>query len=88
MSETHYVPSRFAPLPLGGLKGWAMAGRGRFNSLGGDIVESEGGPGILWYTPAQFDDFVLAVEWRVSAVEDNSGVFLRFPPLGATGGAP
>src|SRR3546814_8712796 len=66
----------FSPLPLDGLEGWAMAGRGRFNSLGGDVVESEGGPGILWYAPEQFADFVLAVEWRVTAIEGNSGVFL------------
>jgi hypothetical protein len=59
-----------------------MAGSGRFNIIGGEVLESEGGPGVLWYTRAAFADFVLSVDWRLSSLEDNSGVYLRFPSLG------
>jgi hypothetical protein len=39
------------------------------------------GPGIFWYTYEVFEDFVLSVAWRITRPDDNSGVFLRFPPL-------
>lgn len=60
---------------------WRIAGMGGFRSVGPDIVESEGGPGVYWYAGAQFDDFVLRVEWAATSKEDNSGIFLRIPPL-------
>src|SRR4051812_23865269 len=62
------------------LAGWRMAGQGRFRALEGGIIESSGGPGLLWY-PQAFADFLLRVEWRLTSIEDNSGVFLRCPPL-------
>jgi hypothetical protein len=58
---------------------WAMAGEGRFVPVGPGVLESEGGSGLLWYTPAEFSDFRLQVDWRAQSIEDNSGVFLRFP---------
>lgn len=61
---------------------WRMAGMGGFHPVDHDVIESEGGPGVYWYTGAQFDDFVLHVEWMATAKEDNSGIFLRFPVLG------
>lgn len=45
------------------------------------VIESDGGPGIYWFTADTFGDFDLTIEWQASAKEDNSGVFLRFPPL-------
>lgn len=63
------------------LSNWRMAGAGGFKLLG-DVIESYGGSGILWYEPATFGDFVLRIEWRVQSEEDNSGVFVRIPPLG------
>jgi hypothetical protein len=60
---------------------WEMAGRGRFNITADGVLESEGGPGLFWYSRAAFADFVLCVDWRLSSLEDNSGVYLRFPPL-------
>jgi hypothetical protein len=59
---------------------WRMAGHGGFRSVG-DAIESHGGPGILWYPAAEYGDFVLRIEWRVSRGDDNSGVFLRIPAL-------
>jgi len=64
------------------LNGWQMAGSGRFNVIGNNTVESEGGIGLLWYTKEEFSDFLLTVQWRSINLFDNSGVFLRFPILG------
>jgi Domain of Unknown Function (DUF1080) len=79
------MEARFTPLFQGSLTGWQMAGHGRFDIVGGEVLESEGGPGLLWYTSAAYADFVLYVDWRLSSPEDNSGVYLRFPPLGRDG---
>jgi choline dehydrogenase-like flavoprotein len=78
------VESGFISLGSGGLIGWQMAGVGGFLELGTNIVESFGGIGLLWYTKQQFADFVLRLDWRASAPDDNSGVFIRFPALGTT----
>lgn len=75
------VEAGFKALFAGSLEGWRMAGRGQFNVLG-NVLQSEGGIGLLWYAPEEFQDFVLRVDWRASSAEDNSGVFLRFPTLG------
>jgi 3-keto-disaccharide hydrolase len=61
--------------------GWRMAGPGGFSRLPDGIVESYGGPGLFWYAHEVFEDFVLSVAWRITRPDDNSGVFLRFPPL-------
>jgi hypothetical protein len=46
------------------------------------IIESSGGIGLLWFAGKQFQNFVLRVDWRASAQDDNSGVFIRFPDPG------
>lgn len=66
------------------LAAWQMAGFGRFTLVEGPILETEGGPGLLWYTKEEFADFILQADWRVSSIEDNSGIFLRFPALGSS----
>lgn len=65
------------------LPDWRMAGRGAFMICAEGMIESRGGPGLLWYTGTRFADFVLDVEWRTRACTDNSGVFIRCPALGA-----
>ena len=60
-----------------------MAGTGGFIELGGNIIESVGGIGLLWFTQEVFDNFLLHIEWRASDITDNSGVFIRFPALGS-----
>jgi hypothetical protein len=72
----------FVPVGNGSLAGWEMAGNGGFLELGGGIIESVGGIGLLWYTKEQFEDFVLRLDFRLSSPTDNSGVFIRFPALG------
>jgi choline dehydrogenase-like flavoprotein len=80
--ESLGVEPGFAPLGTGGIAGWKMAGSGGFVELGGNIIESSGGIGLLWFTEQQFKNFVLRVDWRASAVDDNSGIFIRFPDPG------
>jgi Choline dehydrogenase and related flavoproteins len=78
------VEPGFRTIGNGGLRDWQMAGTGAFMELGGNIIESIDGIGLLWYTKEEFDDFVLKVDWRASDITDNSGVFLRFPALGSS----
>ena len=59
------------------LHGWKMCGPGIFVPRQRMII-SEGGMGLLWYTTKKFRDFILRADWKTSASEDNSGVFVRF----------
>jgi len=72
----------FVTLALDPPHDWVFAGRGAFHRVGPGVIESRGGPGILWYTRQQFGDFTLLVDWRLSSPSDNSGVFVRIPRLG------
>jgi hypothetical protein len=80
--ESSLAAHGFVPLSLDALDDWRMAGRGSFRRVGPSMVESDGGPGILWYPRLELADFILVLDWRLSAPEDNSGVFLRIPALG------
>jgi Domain of Unknown Function (DUF1080) len=62
------------------LNGWKMAGKGSFEILQGEnVLQTQGGMGLLWYYKRKFKDFILELEWKVSSKGDNSGVFVRFP---------
>ncbi len=74
------LEDRFEVIPLEP-ESWRMSGHGGFHFLEGE-AQSDGGPGLLWYTREAFADFVLKVDWRASSRTDNSGVFLRIPELG------
>jgi hypothetical protein len=63
------------------LTGWRMAGAGGFRPVEGGAIESYGGSGLLWYAAQIYENFILKVEWRVTRGDDNSGVFIRCPPL-------
>jgi hypothetical protein len=71
----------FVPLLSPDLTGWRMAGLGGFSYSDDGIVESYGRSGIFWYADAAFSDFRLRVAWRLTGSDDNSGIFLRIPPL-------
>lgn len=71
------------------LNGWQMStihnqpGRdnpGRFAVKRG-ALESQPGTdlGLLWYTTPTPANFVLKLEWMMTAPDDNSGIFIRFP---------
>ena len=72
----------FTSIGTGGVAGWKMAGSGGFIELGGNIIESFGGIGLLWFAGKQFQNFILRADWRASTPTDNSGVFIRFPDPG------
>ncbi|MBA3753585.1 MAG: DUF1080 domain-containing protein [Nitrospira sp.] len=72
----------FRPLGSGGLEGWKMIVAGNFTELGGNIIESTGGMGLLWYAQEQFKNFVLRADWQAFDLTDNSGIFIRFPNPG------
>ena len=59
------------------LHGWKMCGPGRFDLID-DLMISNGGMGLLWYTKKKFRNFILIVYWKTRAKADNSGVFVRF----------
>jgi choline dehydrogenase-like flavoprotein len=75
--------ARFKPMYAGSLGPWQMSGRGSFMQVY-DILESVGGPGLLWYTRESFTDFVLELEWQYANRTDNSGVFIRVPSLNSS----
>jgi Domain of Unknown Function (DUF1080) len=65
------------------LKGWRMAGDGRFVIIESDAaLQSDKGGGLLWYSEKEYKNFILKLDWKVSDEGDNSGVFVRFPNPG------
>ncbi len=75
------------------LAGWAMStirnqpGRddsGRFILVDGTLEAVTGSDlGLFWHTTPTPADFVLKLEWRTLRMDDNSGVFVRFPNPGS-----
>ena len=78
--------TEFVKLFDGNLDGWKMIGDGRFAiifEVGDDkkqhpLLKTQGGMGLIWYCKKNFKDFILRLEWRVTHIEDNSGIFVRF----------
>ncbi len=60
--------------------GWRHFGPGGFtlDPATGELA-TQGGMGLYWYAARTFSDFVLELEFRTSARDANSGVFLRVP---------
>ena len=58
------------------LTGWEQTGPGSFSVVDG-ALRTHGGMGLLWYTDDRFGNCLLRVVYKVSRVEDNSGVFIR-----------
>jgi hypothetical protein len=75
------VGERFVLFDGSGMNGWRMAGPGGFALVDG-ALQSRGGMGLLWYAERRFSDFVLDIDWQVARIDDNSGVFVRFPDPG------
>ena len=63
---------------------WTMAGGGGFSLFEKVMIAQQdaGGMGLLFYTPKQFENFILRVDFMLSHPfgpgNDNSGVFVRF----------
>ena len=58
-----------------------MCGPGEF-VVEGDALRADGGMGMLWYAAKDFKDFRLDLQWSVARMEDNAGIFVRFPNPG------
>ncbi|MGW4436939.1 ThuA domain-containing protein [Streptomyces sp. NPDC004596] len=61
------------------LNGWKQAGPGSFTRSADGTLTSTGGMGLLWYADRSFGSYSLKLDWKV-ADDDNSGVFVGFPP--------
>ncbi|MFJ2900908.1 ThuA domain-containing protein [Streptomyces sp. NPDC087212] len=64
------------------LDGWQQAGPGSFTLSDDGTLTSSGGMGLLWYQAAAFTSYSLKLDWKMSGPsgDDNSGVFVGFPP--------
>ena len=66
------------------LDGWRQAGPGSFTLDADGTLTSSGGMGMLWYAGAGagFGSYSLKLEWRTAGAsgDDNSGVFVGYPP--------
>ncbi|MDR7276324.1 type 1 glutamine amidotransferase [Catenuloplanes atrovinosus] len=62
----------------GDTAGWAQAGPGAFTNADATLT-STGGMGLFWYEAERFTSYSLKLDWRMTG-DDNSGVFIGFPP--------
>ncbi len=58
--------------------GWEHVGPGRF-VVEDSLLKTEGGMGLLWYTPEKIGNAALRVVYKTGKKTDNSGVFIRIP---------
>jgi hypothetical protein len=71
----------YVPLFDGTLENvWEMIGTGSFRKFG-NVIETEGGTGLLVYKKSKFKNFNLKLDWRVMDTADNSGIYVRVPQL-------
>jgi len=68
----------YTSLYKGSTTGWSQAGPGGFTNSDATLT-STGGLGLLWYSAEQFTDYSLKLDWKLAG-DDNSGVFIGFPP--------
>ncbi|CAL9608245.1 ThuA domain-containing protein [Streptomyces sp. enrichment culture] len=64
------------------LEGWRQAGPGAFTLDADGTLTTTGGMGMLWYAASGFGSYSLKLDWRMASPsgDDNSGVFIGFPP--------
>ncbi|MFD0820805.1 ThuA domain-containing protein [Micromonospora zhanjiangensis] len=68
----------YTALYNGSTAGWSQAGPGGFTNSDATL-SSSGGMGLFWYSAKQFTSYSLKLDWKLTG-DDNSGVFLGFPP--------
>ncbi|MET8838110.1 lectin [Micromonospora sp. NPDC004540] len=68
----------YTALYNGATTGWSQAGPGSFGNADATLT-SVGGMGLYWYSATQFTNYSLKLDWRLAG-DDNSGVFIGFPP--------
>jgi hypothetical protein len=60
------------------MTGWEHVGPGHFTIEDG-MLKTEGGMGLLVYTPQQFGNTTIRVVFKTALNTDNSGVYIRMP---------
>ncbi len=60
------------------MTGWEHVGPGQFVVEDG-FLKTQGGMGLLWYTPEKIGKAVIRVVYKTEKRESNSGVFIRIP---------
>ncbi|WP_371786133.1 ThuA domain-containing protein [Streptosporangium subroseum] len=68
----------YTSLYNGSTSGWSQAGPGSFTNTDATLT-STGGLGLLWYSAKQYTSYSLKLDWKMAG-DDNSGVFVGFPP--------
>ncbi|MEU5965817.1 ThuA domain-containing protein [Micromonospora parva] len=68
----------YTPLFNGSTAGWSQAGPGSFANSDATLT-SVGGMGLFWYNAKQFTNYSLKLDWKLAG-DDNSGIFIGFPP--------
>ncbi|WP_367129395.1 ThuA domain-containing protein [Saccharothrix sp. HUAS TT1] len=68
----------YTALYNGSTAGWSQAGPGGFTDSDGTLT-SFGGQGLLWHSAREQRSYSLKLDWRLAG-DDNSGVFVGFPP--------
>ncbi|MFC4149918.1 ThuA domain-containing protein [Micromonospora mangrovi] len=68
----------YTTLYNGSTTGWSQAGPGGFTNTDATL-SSVGGMGLFWYSAKQFTNYSLKLDWKLAG-DDNSGVFIGFPP--------
>ncbi|RAO35766.1 Endo-1,4-beta-xylanase [Micromonospora saelicesensis] len=68
----------YTPLFNGSTAGWSQAGPGSFTNTDATLT-SVGGMGLYWYNAKQFTNYSLKLDWKLAG-DDNSGIFIGFPP--------
>ncbi|MEH0984425.1 ThuA domain-containing protein [Micromonospora sp. CPCC 205556] len=68
----------YTALYNGSTTGWSQAGPGSFTNTDATLT-SVGGLGMLWYSAKEFTNYSLKLDWKLAG-DDNSGVFIGFPP--------
>jgi hypothetical protein len=58
------------------LDGWKMVGEGKF-LVQDNLLVSEGGMGLLYYTKQKFGNAKIHIVYKVSYSDTNSGIFVR-----------
>jgi type 1 glutamine amidotransferase len=68
----------YTALYNGSTAGWAQAGPGGFTNADATLT-TFGGMGLFWYQAKQFTSYSLKLDWKLAG-DDNSGIFIGFPP--------
>ncbi|MGW3888200.1 ThuA domain-containing protein [Micromonospora chokoriensis] len=68
----------YTPIFNGSTTGWSQAGPGNFTNSDATLT-SVGGMGLFWYNVKQFTNYSLKLDWKLAG-DDNSGIFIGFPP--------